>query len=98
MPASALVVDLLQPVYRRVDPDLPRLELQREVQGVVARLVQVAAVEPQRLLLGRLPHVALLALPRPGVLLRVRAEPPALADPVRHLLRDQLAGPAVHRA
>src|SRR5256885_7705415 len=39
-----------------------------QVQRVVARLVQVAAVEPQRLLLRGLPHVALLALPRSRVL------------------------------
>ena len=44
-----------------------RLQLQRQVLRIVARLVQVAAVEPQRRLLRRLPHVALLAFPGSGV-------------------------------
>src|SRR5262245_26981680 len=36
----------------------PRLDLQRQELRVVTRLVQVAAVKPERLLLGWLPHVA----------------------------------------
>src|SRR3954453_4367416 len=86
------VVHLLKPVDGRLEADGARLELQREVERIVARLVQVAAVEPQRLLPGRLPHVALLALPRPGVLLGVRAEAPDLAHAVGHLLGDEVGG------
>src|SRR3954447_22467931 len=94
---SGKVVDLLEAVDGRVDALHARLELQREVERVVARLVQVAAVEPQRLLAGRLPHVALLALPRARVLLGVRAQSPYLADLVGDLLGDQIGGVAVHR-
>src|SRR6266403_4023768 len=54
-------------------------------------------MEPQRYLVRRFPHIAQLALPRPGVLARIRAETPALADLVGHLLADELRGPAVHR-
>ncbi|KAA3452615.1 hypothetical protein C7I87_00070 [Mesorhizobium sp. SARCC-RB16n] len=46
---------------------LPGLQLQRQILRIVARLMEVAAMEPQRLLLGRLPHVALLAFPGTGV-------------------------------
>src|SRR3954454_13217228 len=94
---SGKVVDLLEAVDGRVDALHARFELQREVERVVARLVQVAAVEPQRVLVRRLPHVALLALPRARVLLGVRAQAPDLADPVGDLLGDQLGRPAVHR-
>jgi hypothetical protein len=79
------------------DPLVPGLELKAEVERIVPRLMQVATVEPQRFLLGRLPHVALLPLPRPRVLGRVRAEAPHLADLVGHLLADQVGRPAVHR-
>ena len=44
---SRLVVDLLQPVDRRRDTLEARLQLQRQELRIVARLVQVAAVEPQ---------------------------------------------------
>ncbi|MCY1220757.1 hypothetical protein D9M72_327850 [compost metagenome] len=64
----------------------------------MARLVQVAAVEPQLGHLRRLPHVAQLALPRTRVLRRVGAQAPALADLVGDLGRDQVGQPAVHRA
>ena len=60
-------------------------------------LVQVAAVEPEGLLLGRLPHVALFALPWPRVFRGVRAEAPYLAHLVGDLLGDEVGGPAVHR-
>ena len=59
--------------------------------------MQVAAVEPQRLHLGGLPHVTLLALPGSGVLGRVRSQPPHLAHAIGHLLGDEVGGPAVHR-
>src|SRR3954466_7289051 len=95
---SGKVVDLLEAVDGRVDALHARLELQRQVERVVARLVQVAAVEPQRLLPRRFPHVALLALPRAGVLLGVRTEAPYLPDLVRDLLGDEVGGVAVHGA
>ena len=60
--------------------------------------MQVAAVKPQRRLLGRLPHVSLFALPGTWVLGRVRPQPPDLADLVSHVRRDQVGSPAVHRA
>ena len=60
--------------------------------------MQVAAVEPQPILLRGLPHVPLFALPRPGVLGGVRAKTPHLANLVRYLLRDQLGRPPVHGA
>src|SRR4051795_6190924 len=66
--ALSRVVHLLQPVHRRGDGLVASLELQRQVQRIEPRLVQVAAVEPQVLHLRRLPHVPLFALPRPWVL------------------------------
>ena len=74
-----------------------RLQLQREELRVVPRLVEVAAVHPQVRHLRRLPHVALLALPRTGVLGGVGAEAPALAEPVGGLGVDEVGDPAVHR-
>ena len=41
-------------------------------------------------------HVAQLAFPRAGVFGGAGAEPPALADLVRHLLADQLGRPSAH--
>ena len=66
--SSEQVVDLLQAIDRGLDPLHPRLQLQRQIKRVMPRLVQVTAVEPQVFLLRRLPHVALLAFPRAGVL------------------------------
>src|ERR1035437_4314906 len=80
---SGQVMDLLKSVHGRRDALVPRLELKREIQRVVPRLVQVAAVKPQRRLLGRLPHVPLFALTGTWVLGRVRPQPPDLADLVR---------------
>src|SRR4051812_27574817 len=60
--------------------------------------MKIPAVEPQVLLLGRLPHVALLALPRAGILRGVATESPHLADLVGDVLADEVGGPAVHRA
>src|SRR3954453_18863722 len=96
-PSLAGVMDVLEGVDRRRDALHACLELQGQVERVVARLVQVAAVEPQRLLLGRLTHVALLALPGPGVLSSIRAQAPALADAVGGLPADYVGDPAVHR-
>ena len=62
----------------------------------MAGLVQVAAVEPQRFLLRRLPNVAQLAFPRAGVLGGVGAEAPALADFVGDVrLRRSAAQPFI---
>ena len=86
-----------QPVHRRRDAFHARLELQRKGQRVVARLHEIAAVEPQTRLPRRLPHVAQLPLPGARVVLRVRAQTPALADALGHLGRNQLCRPVVHR-
>src|ERR1700690_821200 len=64
-------------VDRRGDALQARFQLQRQELGIVARLVQVATVEPQRLLMRRLPHVAQLALPGSRILAGIRAEAPA---------------------
>src|SRR3979411_580831 len=58
---SAEVVDLLKTVNRRGNAFHSRLQLEGQKLRVVARLVQVAAMEPKGLLLCRLPHVSLLA-------------------------------------
>src|SRR3954468_910277 len=86
---SGQVMNLLQAVDRRRDALVTCLELKGQVEGVVARLVQVPAVEPQRVLLGRLPHVALFALPGSGVFRGVRTEAPDLADLIGDPLADQ---------
>ncbi|MCY1209700.1 hypothetical protein D9M72_213620 [compost metagenome] len=88
---------LLQAVDLHRHPHLPRLQLQGQVLRVVPGLVQVAAVEPERILLRGLPHVALFALPGAGVLGGVRAQAPAFADLVRDFRADQVRRPAVHR-
>src|SRR5919201_2966779 len=77
---------------------LPRLELQREVQRVMAALHQVAAVEPQARLLRRLPHVAQLTFPRPRIVLGRRAEPPHRPDARGDFRRDELRRPFGHVA
>src|ERR1700710_2028530 len=90
------VMHFLKPVHRRRNAHLPRLQLQRQELRVMARLVQVAAVEPQGLLLRRLPHVALFALPGAGVLGGGGAEAPALADRVGHRAAAEVLDEAVH--
>src|ERR1700726_3310130 len=85
-------------IDRRRNALMARLQLQREIFRIMARLTQIAAMEPQGVLTRRLPHIAELALPGPRVLLGVRAEAPAFADLVGHLLRDELRRPAIHRA
>src|SRR5579872_6452638 len=84
-------------IDRRRDAFHARLQLQGQELRIVARLVEIAAVEPQRLLVGRLPHVAQLAFPRARILARIGAEAPAFPDLVGHLLADELSRPAVHR-
>src|SRR5271168_4718842 len=64
----------------------------------MARLVQIAAVEPEAFLLRRLPHVALFAFPWAGVHGSIRAEPPDLADLVGHFPADEIGDKAIHRA
>src|SRR6267143_1590027 len=64
----------------------------------MARLMKVAAVEPQCFLLGWLPHVAQLPLPRSWVLRGVRPKTPTLTNLCRNLRRDQVCSPPVHRA
>src|ERR1700685_1395594 len=61
------VMRLLQPVDWRRQALHPRLQLQRQILRIVPGLVEIAAVEPQGFLLGRLPHIAQLALPGAGV-------------------------------
>src|ERR1700749_2546497 len=84
-----LVMDGLQAIDRRRNSFVACFQLQREELRIMARLMQIAAVEPQAVLLGRLPHVALFALPWAGVLGRVRAEPPNLADLVGRVPADE---------
>src|SRR6476620_536630 len=91
------MVNFLKSIYGRWNAFHPGLELQRQVQRVVTRLVQVPTVKPQRLLLRRLPHVALLALPWTWVLGGFGTETPHLADLVGNLLGDKVGRPAVHR-
>src|SRR5438270_8428826 len=93
---STAVMDLMKSVHGCVEADRPGLELQREIERVVSRLVQVSAVEPQRLDLGGLPHIALLALPGAGILCGARPQPPYLADAIGDLLGDEVGRPAVH--
>jgi hypothetical protein len=64
----------------------------------VARLVQVAAVEPQGLLLGRLPHVAQLAFPGAGVLGVSEPRPQHLPTLSATSCEISFGRPAVHRA
>src|SRR5262245_48035395 len=61
---SPAVMHFLQPVNRRRNSFHAGFQLQREKLRIVPRLMQIAAMKPQCLLLRRLPHVALLAFPR----------------------------------
>src|SRR5262249_61315294 len=88
--SSAPMIDRRQAIDGSGDPHRPRLDLQRELQGIKARLLQVAAVEPEPLLLRRPPHVPELALPRARVLGRARAQAPAFADLVGDLRADEV--------
>jgi hypothetical protein len=76
---SAEMVHSLETIYRCRKAFHSRLELECKKLRVVARLVQIAAMEPERVLLCRLPHVPLLALPWARVFGRIRAEPPDFA-------------------
>src|ERR1700710_941282 len=96
--ASLPMMARRQRVDRGRKPFHSRLQLKRQILRVMARLMQVAALEPETRLLRRLPHIAQLALPGTWILGGVGAEAPALADPIRDLWADQLGGPAVHRA
>ena len=56
---------ILEAINRRWDAFHPRLQSASDkILRIMARLVQVAAVEPQRLLLRRFPHIPLIHLPR----------------------------------
>src|SRR5581483_9891052 len=77
---------------------LAPLELQRQVERVMAALHQVTAVEPKARLLGRLPHVAKLAFPRSRVVLGRGAEAPNRADARSDFGRDELRRPFAHVA
>src|SRR6476469_9146124 len=67
------MIHFAHPIHRRRYALQARLELESEELRVVPRLMQVPAVEPQRLLLGWLPHIAQLAFPRARVLAGVGA-------------------------
>src|SRR5258708_3067690 len=95
---SAEMMDLLKAIHRRRNAFQPCLELERQKLRIMARLVQVTTMEPKRLLLGRLPHVSLLAFPRSWIFGRIRAEAPDLANLVGDLLGNKVRFPAVHRA
>src|SRR5256885_5351055 len=77
---------------------LPRLEVQREVERVVAALHQVAAVEPEAGLFRRLPHVAELAFPWTGGVLGGGAESPHRAHALGDFGGDELRRPLDHVA
>src|SRR3989442_10785796 len=96
--ALTQMVDFLETVDRCGDSFHPRLELKSQVQGVVSRLVQVAAMKPKPLLLRGFPHVAQLPLPRSGVLDGVRSETPTPTNLRGNLRRNQIGCPSVHRA
>src|SRR3954470_4386075 len=90
-------MDRLQAIDRRRDALVARLQLQGEELRVMARLVQIAAVDPQALLLRRLPHIPLFAFPWAGVLGRIGAEPPNFTNFVGHLSTNEIGHKAVHR-
>jgi hypothetical protein len=60
--------------------------------------MQVAAMEPEVVLLCGFPHVAQLAFIGAWILGGARAQPPATAYLVGHFLGNQLRRPAIHRA
>src|SRR5713101_9785470 len=96
--ALTRVVNFLESVDGCRDSLHSRFELKSQKLRVVPRLVQVAAMKPERLLLGGLPHVAQLPLPWPRVVGGVRPESPTPADLRCNLWRDQIRRPSVHRA
>src|SRR5207245_10264568 len=96
--ALAQVVDFLKPVDRCRDSLHSRLKLKSQVQGIMSRLVQVAAMKPKPFLLGWFPHVAQLAFPWSGGLGGCCPETPTLADLACHYGRKKIARPSVHRA
>src|SRR3954451_17588299 len=91
------MVNLLQAMHGRRNAFHSSLELERQKLRIVTRLVQVAAMKPKRLLLGRLPHISLLTFPWARVFSRVRAQSPNLAYLVSSSLGNQICCPAVHR-
>src|ERR1700676_3559976 len=70
---SAKMVHFLKAVNRCGNAFHSRLQLEGQKLRVVARLVQVTAMEPKPLLLCRFPHISLLAFPWAGVFGRIRA-------------------------
>src|SRR4029077_10339902 len=97
MSRSVQMVDLLKIVDRRGNAFHSRLQLEGQKLRVVARLVQVTAMEPKPFLLRRLPHISLFAFPWAWVLGRIRAQSPDLAYLVSNFPGDQVRGEAVHR-
>mmetsp|Transcript_91003 Transcript_91003/g.253331 ORF Transcript_91003/g.253331 Transcript_91003/m.253331 type:complete len:354 (-) Transcript_91003:1083-2144(-) len=77
-------------VNRSLNPVVPCLQLQGEILGIVARKCKVAALHPEALLCGRLPHVSELALPRAGVTPRVGAQTPHPPKLAGDILADEL--------
>src|SRR5262245_2541455 len=62
-PFLGAVVDIADAINRGGKSFLSRLDLQGQIQRIMTRLVQIAAMKPQRWLPGRLPHVAQFAFP-----------------------------------
>src|SRR5262245_18307385 len=93
---SASMINRLQAVDGGGDARRARRDLQGKLQGKEPRLLQVAAMKPERLLLRRPPHVPELALPRAGILGGIGAKAPAFADLVGDVRADQVRGPFVH--
>jgi len=63
---SRFVKDRLKTVNGSLDSEVARGKLQRQELRIMARLMKIAAVEPEPFLLRRLPHIALFASHGPG--------------------------------
>src|SRR6266849_2327866 len=96
--ALTRVVNFLESVDGCRDSLHSRFELKSQKLRVVSRLAQIAAMKPERLLLGGFPHVAQFPLPRSGVIGGVRPETPTLTNFRCNLWRDQIRSPSIHRA
>src|SRR5690349_10735064 len=93
---SAGMVTLGKAVHGCIDPFEARLQLQRQIQRIMPRLMQVAAVEPEVFLLGWLPHVPQFALVGARIIRGSGTQAPATTDLVSDFLGNQLRRPTIH--